>query len=92
METLSTVVFFPIEKSPMRIDTAAAEALVEGEFGRYLRSLKSLLGLPLLYKLRPFGGRQLTIAEIISDFLTELRQRFRRVLSGGRCDSIPLHR
>ena len=49
-----------------------------------------MLGLSLLHELRPIGGRQRTIAEIITDFLTELRlraeqvsgQQFRRVLSG----------
>ncbi|MBT6313888.1 MAG: Hsp70 family protein [Alphaproteobacteria bacterium] len=89
-ETLPTAVFFPIDKTPMRIGTAAADALVDGEAGRYMRSLKSVLGLSLLHELRPVGGRQRTIAEINTDFLAELRQRaertsgqrYRRVLSG----------
>lgn len=74
-ETLPTAVFFPTDKTPMRIGTAAAYALVAGEAGRYMRSLKSVLGLALLHELRPVGGRQRTLVEIITDFLAALRQR-----------------
>ena len=55
-----------------------------------MRALKSVLGLPLLHESRLIGGRRRTLAEIITAFLAELRQRaeaatggqFRRALSG----------
>lgn len=89
-ETLPTAVFFPADKGPMQIGTAATEAMISGEPGRYMRALKSVLGLPLLHEARPIGGRSRTIADIIAEFLDELRQRaeaetgksFRRALSG----------
>ena len=89
-ETLPTAVFFPAGGGAMRIGAAATDALFEGEHGRYMRALKSVLGLPLLHEARPIGGRSRTIAEVIADFLGELRRRaeretgrrFRRALSG----------
>ena len=88
-ETLPTAVFFPA-RGGMRIGSAAAEALIAGEEGRYMRALKSVLGTPLLHESRMIGGRRRTIADIITDFLVEIRERsdkatgltFRRALSG----------
>jgi hypothetical chaperone protein len=89
-ETLPTAVFFPANKGPMQIGAAATETMISGEPGRYMRALKSVLGLPLMHEARPIGGRSRTIADIIAEFLAELRQRaeaetgqrFRRALSG----------
>ncbi len=89
-ETLPTAVFFPDDKKAMQIGAAAADALTAGEGGRYMRALKSVLGLPLLHESRLISGHRRTISTIITDFLVELRQRseattglrFRRVLSG----------
>lgn len=89
-ETIPTAVFFTSDDQRMRIGTAAARALTSGEEGRYMRALKSVLGLPLLHESRLIGGRRRTIAEIIADFLSVLRERseaatglrFRRALSG----------
>lgn len=89
-ETLPTAVFFPVDGGPMHIGAAATDALISGESGRYMRALKSVLGLALLHEARPIGGRQRTLADVITEFLTELRQRaetvtgrrFRRALSG----------
>jgi len=90
-ETLPTAVFFPLGgNGRMRIGSAAAEALIEGEEGRYMRALKSVLGTALLHESRLIGGKRRTVAGIIAEFLTELRQRaeaatgqrFTRALSG----------
>lgn len=89
-ETLPTAVFFPARGGAMRIGGAATQALVEGAEGRYMRALKSVLGTALLHESRLVAGRRRTLAEIIADFLAELRaragaacgQEFRRVLSG----------
>ncbi|MBL3568605.1 hsp70 family protein [Rhodovulum sulfidophilum] len=89
-ETLPTAVFFPEDRSAMRIGSAAAEALIAGEEGRYMRALKSVLGTPLFHEARPIGGKRRTLAEIVTGFLAELKARaeadagirFDRVLSG----------
>lgn len=89
-ETLPTAVFFPADGGAMRIGASAAEALIAGEEGRYMRALKSVLGTSLLQESRLIGGRRRTVAEIIANFLTALRTRaeaatgqtFRHALSG----------
>ncbi|KAB2539869.1 molecular chaperone DnaK [Salipiger aestuarii] len=88
-DTLPTAVFFP-EGGRMRIGAAAFDALIAGEEGRYMRALKSVLGQPLLHEKRLVGGKRQTLADIVTAFLVELRERseaatgltFTRVLSG----------
>ena len=89
-ETLPTAVFFPHSGGPMRVGEAAAQALIGGEEGRYMRALKSVLGTSLLHETRLIGGKRRSIAAIISAFLTRIREQaeaatgqpFRRALSG----------
>jgi len=89
-ETLPTAVFFPEGEGAMRIGAAAADALIAGAEGRYMRALKSVLGLPLMHEQRLIGDRRRTLSGIVTAFLAELRQRsevatglrFSRALSG----------
>lgn len=89
-QTLPTAVFFPVKSGTMRIGSAAAEALIAGHEGRYMRALKSVLGTTLLHEPRLIGGKRRTLADVITAFLAELRhraetvtgQRFTRALSG----------
>lgn len=89
-ETVPTAVFFPLDKSPMRIGADAAVALIGGEEGRYMRALKSVLGTSLFHEQRTIGGRRRTLADIVTAFLVEVKARaeaaagrsFTRVLSG----------
>lgn len=89
-DTLPTAVFFPAGNGQMRIGQAAAEALIAGTEGRYMRALKSVLGTSLFNDSRLIGGRRRTLAEITTAFLIEVKTRaeaasgltFRRALSG----------
>lgn len=89
-DTAPTAVFFPSDGAEMQIGTAATRALIDGEEGRYIRALKSVLGLALIHENRLINGRNRTISGIITDFLIALRQRseeatglgFRKALSG----------
>jgi hypothetical chaperone protein len=89
-ETLPTAVFFPADGDAMRIGTAAAEALIAGHEGRYMRALKSVLGTALLHEPRRIGGRLRTLADIVTAFLIAVKARaeaesglrFTRALSG----------
>lgn len=89
-DTLPTAVFFPAGGGAMRIGAAAGAALIAGEEGRYMRALKSVLGLPLLHESRLIAGRRRTLAAIVTEFLRELKARseaatglrFPRALSG----------
>lgn len=89
-ETLPTAVFFPANGGAMRIGSAAAEALIAGEEGRYMRALKSVLGTALFHEPRLIGGKRRTLADIVAAFLAALKSRaeaqagrdFAHVLSG----------
>ncbi|WP_134679422.1 Hsp70 family protein [Paracoccus ravus] len=89
-DTLPTAVFFPARGGAMRIGAAAADDLIEGNEGRYMRALKSVLGTSLVHEKRLIGGKRRSIAEIVAEFLREVKrraeaatgQRFNRVLSG----------
>lgn len=88
-DTLPTAVFFPTDGG-MLIGRAAARALIDGEDGRYMRALKSVLGTALFHETRPLGGKRRTLAEVVTAFLKEVKARaeaeagetFSRVLSG----------
>eukprot|EP00903_Cladosiphon_okamuranus_P016767 g15459.t1 len=88
-ETLPTAVFFPVEGG-MRIGEAAARALIDGEEGRYMRALKSVLGTALFHESRLIGGRRRTLKDVVTEFLVALKARaeaqcgvvFDAVLSG----------
>jgi hypothetical chaperone protein len=73
--TLPTAVFFPADGGAMQIGTQAAHSLIDGEEGRYMRALKSILGVPLLHETRLLGRQRRTVAEVITAFLTTLRDR-----------------
>jgi len=88
--TLPTAVFFPAKGGAMKIGEAASDALIDGEEGRYMRALKSVLGTPLLHEPRLIGGKRRSVAQIITGFLAEVKSRaeaksglrFTRALSG----------
>ena len=89
-ETLPTAVFFPTDRAEMMIGTAAAQALIAGEDGRYMRALKSVLGTALFHEPRMIGAQRRTLADIVAAFLKAVKQRaeaqtgqrFSQVLSG----------
>ena len=84
-DTLPTAVFFPLE-GPMRIGAAAAEALIEGDEGRYMRALKSVLGTAVFHEQRLLGGRRRTLADVVAAFLAEVKARA-EAASGRRFDT-----
>ena len=89
-ETLPTAVFFPEGGGAMQIGRAAGRSLIDGEEGRYMRALKSILGTPLLHQSRLIEGRRRSLAEVVTAFLVAVKtqaeaqtgMRFERVLSG----------
>lgn len=89
-DTLPTAVFFPADRGPMLVGDAAADALIAGDPGRYMRALKSVLGVPLLHEPRMIGGKRQTLADVVAAFLRTLRERaeaatgarYARALSG----------
>ena len=89
-DTLPTSVFFPEGGADMRIGRAAGTALIDGDEGRYMRALKSILGTSLAHQSRLIEGKRRTLAEVVTAFLTQVKTRaeaatgetFTQVLSG----------
>ncbi|MEW7007404.1 Hsp70 family protein [Lentilitoribacter sp. EG35] len=88
--TLPTAIFFDVRAQEWCIGRAANQSLIRGDEGRYMRALKSILGTSLLHERRWLGGKLVTYADIISNFLqqiktraeTQAEQRFDHALSG----------
>lgn len=89
-DTLPTAVFFDFDSREIHVGTKANKCLTQGIEGRYMRSLKRVLGTPLMAEKRYIMGQKLDFFDIISGYLSELKARaeriegkeFRRVLSG----------
>ena len=89
-QTLPTAVFFDFEDQRVIYGSAAQRALIDGEEGRYMRALKSLLGTALMRESRLLLGKRTDFIGIVGTFLAELKrraeaatgQRFTRALSG----------
>ncbi|MGE4610562.1 MAG: Hsp70 family protein [Paracoccaceae bacterium] len=89
-DTLPTAIFFDFARDEIHIGTKANTCLTDGAEGRYMRSLKRVLGTSLMREKRYFMGQHLDFLDIIAGFLAQLKSRaeavegriFDRVLSG----------
>ncbi len=88
--TMPTAVFLDFGSGRMLFGNEAARAMMDGHDGRFMRSLKSILGTTLAREKRQFLNEKLTLIEIIARFLSEIRRRaeaasgqsFEEVVSG----------
>jgi len=77
-DVIPTAVFFDFQGQQILHGTAANKALIDGLDGRYMRSLKSVLGTGLMHEKRQLLGRRLDFFEIITGFLALLKNRAER--------------
>lgn len=80
-DTLPTAVFLDFAKRRAVYGRAAAQAMMDGEDGRFLRGLKSILGTSLAREKRQFLNERLTLIDIIARFLSEIRDRAEKATS-----------
>jgi hypothetical chaperone protein len=64
-ETLPTSLFFDFSNQKTLFGNAANTALIDGREGRFMRSLKSVLGTSLMREKRQIMDERLTFIEII---------------------------
>lgn len=89
-ETLPTAVFLDYAARRTVFGSAAVRAMIDGQDGRFMRALKSVLGTPLAREKRQFLNRRLTLLDVVTEFLGEIRARaeaatgvkVRRVVAG----------
>ena len=78
-DTLPSAVFFDFTTRETTIGSIANHALTEGLEGRYMRSLKLVLGTSLMREKRYMMGQRLDFFDIISGFISELKVRAEKV-------------
>ena len=72
---MPTALFFSSESHTVLYGSEAMQAYLEGTEGRLLRSLKSLLGSPLMDEYTAVGDRSMRFFDIVVLFFKELRRR-----------------
>jgi hypothetical chaperone protein len=72
---MPTALFFSIETQCVLYGSEAMQAYLSGTEGRLLRSLKSLLGSPLMDEYTAVGDRSLRFFDIVVLFFKELKRR-----------------
>jgi len=88
--TMPTAVFFDFEERRIVYGSPAQQALIEGDEGRYMRALKSLLGTSLMHESRMLLGKRMDFVAIVAAYLAQLKAQaeaatgrtFTRALSG----------
>jgi hypothetical chaperone protein len=81
LSTLPTAVFFNAEDKTIHFGRDAVALYLAGTDGRLMRSLKSLLGSPLMQEQTAVGWGEWRFQDIIARFLGELAERARATLA-----------
>jgi hypothetical chaperone protein len=81
--SMPTAVFFNTEDQRTHFGRDAVAQYLAGTEGRLLRSLKSLLGSPLINESTEVNHRSISFLEIVTVFLSELRERATQALGSA---------
>jgi hypothetical chaperone protein len=81
--SLPTAVFYNAEDRRTHFGRDAVAQYLAGTEGRLMRSLKSLLGSPLLLEKTEVNHQQISYQDIIATFLAELRERAAQALGAA---------
>lgn len=80
-DTLPSAIFFRRNGAPL-FGRAAMAAYVDGDEGRLMRALKSVLGSSLVDETTPVGRMRLGFREVIGTFIAEVKARGERAAGG----------
>ena len=72
--TIPSAIFFELGRDPV-IGRAATAAYVDGQSGRLMRGLKSVLGTPLMDEATPVGRERLRLRDVIARYLSAVKAR-----------------
>ena len=76
--TLPTAFFFDFDTQKTLVGDPAAAALLNGDFGRFMRALKRVLGTSLMHEPRQILNRRVTFVDIIAQFLSHMKTKAER--------------
>ena len=79
--TIPSAIFFGSNED-VRIGRAGIQAYIDGQAGRLMRSLKSVLGKPLLDEVTSLGRKRVTFREVIGLYLREVKARAEAAIDG----------
>ncbi len=71
--TLPSAIFHPFDGAEPKFGRAALEAYVDGEQGRLMRALKSILGTSLIHEQTRVGRRSLKFTQILGALIARLK-------------------
>ncbi len=73
--TLPSALFFNFDEDSVSYGRAAIDEYIDGEFGRFMRSLKSVLGTSLMDQQTHIKQRQVSYRDIMGEFIVEMKRR-----------------
>jgi hypothetical chaperone protein len=73
--TLPSAVFYHEESKAVEFGREAIATYLDGEDGRLMRSIKSVLGTSLIGESTQLGPRRLPLKSVIADFIAEIKRR-----------------
>jgi len=73
--TLPSALFFNFDEKTISFGRVAIDDYIDGEYGRFMRSLKSILGTSLANQETHVNQRQVSYSEIIGEFIAEIKRR-----------------
>ena len=79
-QAMPTAVFYNAEDNRTHFGRDALQHYLDGTDGRLMRSLKSLLGSPLLMETTQINHQQVSFQDVIATFLSSLRERATQTL------------
>ncbi len=72
--TIPTALFFGSTNRHVAFGRAAIQHYTDGDAGRFMRALKSILGRSLFHESTPLQGRQVPFSEVLSIFIGHLKK------------------
>ena len=90
-KTIPSTIFFNSETATVHFGREAISEYIDGEFGRFMRSLKSVLGTPLMHEKTTVKNQRISLIDVIGKFMEELKKRSENHL-GTKLDSVVLGR
>lgn len=73
--TLPTALFYHAERPVVDLGRQALRSYLDGEDGRLMRSIKSVLGTSLMDETTRVGRRQVPFSVVLTDFIAEAKRR-----------------
>ena len=73
--TIPSSIFYHFDSNEVLFGREAINEYIDGEFGRLMRSLKSVLGTPLMHDTTQIKTKNMLFTEIIETFISEIKNR-----------------